>query len=62
MHYDDAIARQTDVEFQTVGAEREAPIERRDRVLGSQRAAASVCKHKRPGGCKEGMSHASSSV
>ena len=51
---DNAIARQMDVEFETVGAEREAVVERGNRVLGRERGAAAMRKDKRTCGGKKG--------
>ena len=49
MHDDDAVAGQMDVELETIGAERQAVIERRDRVLRPERRAATMGKDERPG-------------
>ena len=49
MDDDDAVARQVHVELEAVGAERQAVVERRDRVLGRQRAAAAMREDERPG-------------
>ena len=44
MHDDDAVAGQMDVELETIGAERQAVIERRDRLLRPERRAATMGK------------------
>ena len=49
MHHDHAVARQVHVQFEAVGAEREAVVERRDRVFRRQRAATAMGKHQRAG-------------
>ena len=54
---DDAVAREVHVELEAVGAEREAVVERRDRVLRRQRAAAAMREHERTRDGEEGMSH-----
>jgi hypothetical protein len=48
MDDDDAIARKADIELEAVGSEREAVIERRDRVLRAKGRSAPVCVDKRP--------------
>ena len=48
MHDDDAVARQVHVELEAVGAERQAVVERRDRVLRPQRGAAAMREDERP--------------
>ena len=49
VHDDDAVAREVDVELETVGAERQSVIERHHRVLGPERRAAAVGEDERPG-------------
>ena len=49
MHDDHAVARQVDVELQTIGAERQPMVERHHRVLRPQRRAAAMGEDERPG-------------
>ena len=49
MNDDDTVARQMDVELDTVSAERQSMIERDHRVLRPKRRAATVGKDERPG-------------
>ena len=42
MHHDHPVARQMYVELEPVGAERQAVLERRDRILRPQRRAATM--------------------
>ena len=46
---DDAVLRQMDVEFETVGAARDGVVERRDRVLRGEAGAAAVREHLQAG-------------
>jgi len=62
MHDDDAVSRKMDVEFQTVGAKREAVVERGDRVFGRQGAAPAMREHERAGRGKECMAHGAASL
>ena len=48
VHDDDAVAGEVDVELEAVGAEREAVIERGDRVLRTERRSAAMRVDKRP--------------
>ena len=48
VHDDDAVARQVHVELEPIGAERQAVVERGDRVLRRERAAAAMREHQRP--------------
>ena len=57
MHDDDAVAREADVELEAVGAERQAVVERGDRVLRRERAAAAMREHQGPRRGEEGMTH-----
>ena len=52
---DDAIGREVDVELQTPGAQGEAVVEGRDRILGRERAPASMREDLRPARVKERM-------
>ena len=54
---DDPVAREVHVEFQTIGAELQPLIERRERVLGRERAAATVREHKRTCSEEKRMGH-----
>ncbi len=49
MNDDDAVARQMNVELDTVGAERQPMVERRHRILRPQRRAATMGEDERPG-------------
>ena len=57
MHDDHAVAREVDVELEAVGAEREAVVERGDRILRRQRAPAAMREHEGPRRSEEGMAH-----
>ena len=52
---DDAIAREVNVELQTLGAERQAAVEGRDRILRREHAPASMREHLRPATAEERM-------
>jgi hypothetical protein len=47
VHDDDTVACQVDVELEPVGAEGDGVIERGDRILRREGAAAPVCEHQR---------------
>ena len=47
MHDDNAIARKTHVEFDSVGLERKTVVERGDRVFGRERAAPAMRERER---------------
>jgi len=49
VHHGDAVAREVDVEFETVGAERQPVIERRQRVFRPERGAATMRIDERAG-------------
>ena len=57
MDDDHAVARQVDVELESVGPEREPVVERRNRILRRERAAAAMREHQRPRRGEEGMTH-----
>jgi hypothetical protein len=57
MHDYDAVARETDVELEAVGAEGEPVLERRQRIFRRQRAAASMRKNERSGRLEKRMAH-----
>jgi hypothetical protein len=48
---------EVDVELEPIRPEREAVVERRDRILRRQRAAAAMREHQRPRRGEEGMTH-----
>src|SRR5438034_441967 len=48
MYDDEAVAGETDVELDPVGAERESVLERGERILGPQRGAAAMGEDQRP--------------
>jgi hypothetical protein len=52
---DDAVGREVDVKLETLGAHGEAVVERRERILGRERAAASMREYLRPARVKERM-------
>jgi hypothetical protein len=58
MNDDQAIAAETDVQFEAVRTQRHGVVERRKRVLGRERGAAAVGEDQRPRGGKEWMFHA----
>jgi hypothetical protein len=53
----DAVARQVDIQFEAVGAERDPVFERRHRVLRRERASASMREDQGARRIKKGMSH-----
>ena len=57
MDDDDAVAREVHVELEAVGAERQAVVERRERVFRGERAAASMREDERPRRRKKGVKH-----
>jgi hypothetical protein len=57
MDHGDAIARQPHIEFQSVRAERKAPIERNDGVFGRQRRSATMRKDEWTLGEEERVTH-----
>jgi len=57
MNDDDAVARQVNVELDSVGSERQAVVERFHRVFRRKRAAAAVREHQRASGAEERMTH-----
>ena len=52
---DDAVAGQVHVELQALGAERQAAVEGRHRILGRERAPAAMREHLRPASAEERM-------
>ena len=50
-----AVARQVDIELDTVGAEPQSVVERLDRVLGRERAPAAMREHQGTRRCEERM-------
>ena len=57
MNHGDPVARQPDIEFQSVRAERKAPIERDDGVFGRQRRSAAMREDERTLGEEERVTH-----
>jgi len=59
MHHDNAVTRKMHVELETIGARRERPVERRERILRRDSARTSMCEHERRGSLKKRMLHVS---
>jgi hypothetical protein len=58
----DTVARQSDVELQTVGAERQALIEGHVRIFGRKSRASTMREHQRPRRLEERMNHVEQSL
>ena len=62
MNDHDALLGKSNIEFQAIGSERQAVVERRDRVLRGESGTSPVREDQRPAGVEERMGHAGKSL